>query len=155
MEGYTLNTDIASQQVSNVTAIEAEFQPLELPLDLRLKNSQEQLEYLLLASLILLYRSSNGSESATFTWGYYEGTSPVTQVSADIKEVIHEQETIVSDILPIIRTLSKTGKGVQHEPRKQWEDQHMFFAASHATGQAAPHVSLKTQQYHRVPLIGS
>lgn len=143
MEGYTVSSGDGSQaQASSNATEETDFQPLDLPMELRLKESREQLQYLLLASLVLLYRSSNGSESATFTWGHYEDSTPVTQVSARLKEVISGPEVIVSDMSQTIRSLSERKNDNREETKKASEEKHMFFAASHATGQAAPNVSI-------------
>jgi len=121
-----------------------DFHPLELPLGLRLRDSEEQLEYLLLASALLLYRSSGGSDRAKFFWGFYEASSPVTQVAVLLTDVIPTVDQTISQTLQTIRELRRKSQAT-HSPLSQngvrWEEQHMFFAAHHPTGQPAPNVS--------------
>jgi len=142
MKDFTIKSEDVPPDNARSTVEGAQpFFPLELPLDFRLRESQEQLEYLVLASLILLYRSSNGSGDATFTWGYYEDSSPVTQVSASLADIVVSADNRVSEVLSNLKALSSRTQNSSGESTKPWADRHMFFAASHSTGQAAPFVS--------------
>lgn len=141
MKDFTLQSEDVPQNTSSSNAVEAqEFYPLDLPLELRLKDSEEQLEYLLLASLILLYRSSSGSEETTFTWGYYEDSTPVTQVFSKLIDVISDADVAVSEVLASVRNLRQTNN--VERSNISWEARHLFFAAIHPTGRAAPFVSI-------------
>jgi hypothetical protein len=146
MKDFTLQPEDAPQNTSSSETVEAqEFYPLDLPLELRLKDSEEQLEYLLLASLILLYRSSSGSEETTFTWGYYRDSTPVTQVFSKLIDVINDADVAVSEVLAVVRNLRQRRSDNVKRSDVSWEAQHMFFAASHPTGRAAPFVSIVLQ----------
>ena len=145
MKHFALTTEslLSSDIAENIYETQ-DFHPLDLPLALRLKESEEQLECLFLASVLLLYRSSGGHDRATFSWGYYEASSPVTQVSATLTDVIPSVDQNISQTVQIIRSLrqkSQFGPSSISQHGVRWEEQHMFFAASHPTGQPAPNVS--------------
>lgn len=143
MKDFTLGTQSVATSSASLSADDQDFHPLDLPLELRLKESEEQLEYLLLASILLLYRSSGGSDRAKFTWGFYENSTPSTQVAAGLTDVIPDDKQNTIDILHAIRALRQKQQNTNiltGQYALRWEEQHMFFAATHPTGQPAPHV---------------
>lgn len=145
MKHFAITTeDVLSSSIAESIYESQDFHPLDLPLALRLKESEEQLECLFLASILLLYRSSGGSDRARFSWGYYEANSPVTQVSAILTNVIPGNEQSISQTIQNIRLLRQKSQSADSpvcQNGVRWEDQHMFFTATHPTGLPAPNVS--------------
>ncbi|KAG9237427.1 peptide synthetase [Amylocarpus encephaloides] len=99
---------------------------------LSLKSGGDQLDFLLLAWVLFLYRSNGNRNESPFTWGYHENadgnSNTVTQLAAVLSDILSGGTDQIFKNLEAIRSLRQIPRSQSSEC--QSEKQLMFFAGN-------------------------